>query len=538
LSIIGRFKILVTVFKDVPLFFFTGIVTATLVYNSFESLISILQRKKRPNTKYKLLVNEDLRFFCEYDIRYCYNLLNEFEHDDLFDVENELRAEREEAEAIARNATTEQEIKEFKKKRTIKKLKSTPKRLFEKFVYKWHANFKFSARIVCGHLVACVALYYVVVEWIYEGVILFANLKSTSFDLVNMLGELLFNILVETDFSMSFADLTIKDYQIAGYMVASALAYFICTLQCLLGLRSIKYNLLRAYRGRSESVGKLKGNVSICNANSHFTGFLVGFLINGFVFIFAFLFALFIALYIVIEFNFWHYIGEFLIKCISVVVVIGVKTVFNFLMSKFVFLQEKGKLLALNNFRMFSIFMYLMFFFDSIVGVISAVVRLILGILGSIFFLPRIGYSFLGRQLEQFDNGFKLSAGYYQMEAAHSNPLLITFCSMLYYKRLVNKSEEISDYDLVEIVRRQQAARSVEPTKSDNSLQVVTDLDKSTVVSVFFNKTNLVGKTTVARKAYNRRVLNRWAVVVMLIKNISLVKCRKKTCSFQNVVSF
>ena len=91
-------------------------------------------------------------------------------------VDRTVKAERVEAELVAKNAKTEKEKKAFKKKRTVAKL--TPKRLFEKFIYKWHPNFRFSARIICGHLVAFVALYYVVIEWVVEGVELFARLKG------------------------------------------------------------------------------------------------------------------------------------------------------------------------------------------------------------------------------------------------------------------------------------------------------------------------------------------------------------------------
>jgi hypothetical protein len=379
-------------------------------------------------------------------------------------------------------------------------------------------------------------------------------LKGKSYDLINMLGDLLINILVETKFNLDFEKLTIKDYQLAGYMVATALAFFICNVQCLFGLRSIKYNLLRAYRGKSESVGKLEGNVAICNANSHFTGFLVGFLINGFLFMFSFFFAISIILYIIIEFNYWDKVGQLLLKLVSVIVVFIVKTVFNFVMSRFVFLQEYGKILALNNFRMFSIFVYLMFFFDSIVGVISAVVRLIVGILGSVFFLPRIGYSFLGRQLEKFDNGFKLSAGYYQMEAAHSNPVMITFCTLLYYNKLKQKHDEISDYDVVELIRqRVQKSKSVEPSEAAKTerLEVVARPVQPLKKDTAFTKNRSVSKSSFRKsptsmsktisatpKVYNRKWVNRWAVAVTLVNNIRLVECRKESSSFRQVVSF
>lgn len=50
--------------------------------------------------------------------------------------------------------------------------------------------------------------------------------------------------------------------------------------------------------------------------------------------------------------------------------------------------------------------------------------------------MPRISYSFLGRHLEDMDEGYTTYSGFLHMEACHTNPVLICFCSILYYKDL------------------------------------------------------------------------------------------------------
>ncbi len=195
---------------------------------------------------------------------------------------------------------------------------------------------------------------------------------------------------------LPFGDIRILDDHMIGFGVAAAVAYIICNIQCFLGLRSIKENLIKSYKGKNTSAAKLTSNTSICNGNSHFTGFLVGFLINGFVFIFGFLFLICTVIYICVQLVNFEDIKKLILKIVPVLTVLILKLVFNFICSKFFFLQQRGNVLALDNFRAYSIFVYVTFFFDCFVGTINGLVRLGLGLLGSLLFMPRIGYSFLG----------------------------------------------------------------------------------------------------------------------------------------------
>lgn len=215
--------------------------------------------------------------------------------------------------------------------------------------------------------------------------------------------------------NLPFDPMIIKREHIIGFVVAAVVSLFICLAQTLLGLRGLKKSLLLAYKGKLRKRDDIS-NISIATGNSHFTGFLVGFLINGFLFIFAFLFAICLVIYFACEYATKEDVLHFFLKILPIIVVFIVKFVFNYICSKFIFLQERGKFLALDNFRAYSIFLYVTFFFDCFVGVIAALLRLIIGLLGSLLYMPRIGYSFLGSHLEKFDAGFKLSNGYLNME--------------------------------------------------------------------------------------------------------------------------
>jgi hypothetical protein len=92
------------------------------------------------------------------------------------------------------------------------------------------------------------------------------------------------------------------------------------------------------------------------------------------------------------------------------------------------------------------------------------------------------------------------------MEEMHSHPVLMTFCAILYYKRLVAKMEEAHAHDIIQIFKRSKSREGRE----------VTDYN-------------------VNKAGYNKAILNRWAVAVTLINNLQLVADRKKSVSYRKV---
>jgi hypothetical protein len=93
------------------------------------------------------------------------------------------------------------------------------------------------------------------------------------------------------------------------------------------------------------------------------------------------------------------------------------------------------------------------------------------------------------------------------MEEMHSHPVLITFCAILYYKRLVNKLDEVHSHDLIQLFKRN---KSKEPkNKSEDG-----NMNKA---------------------GYNKKILNRWAVAITLINNLQLVADRKKSSSMRKI---
>ena len=458
-------------------------------------MITDADERKKP------LINEDLIFFSKYDIKYCHKTLNPkytyFEEDrtDLGD-----RAVR---------------LSGGRFRMPVSRAKGKLKTYFEKYVYKWHPHFKFSSRILSAHLVGFLALYYFFMEWTFNGIYQISQLAETSINLLDVLLRPLLGLFVEHDFSIPWGKvLFIHSKHVTVGFVLSALGSFLfCNLQMLLGLRSIKYDLLRIYKGDYQNVPKLESNRKILAGNTKFAGFIVGYLINGFVFIFAFFFFGFIlfhtfSMHMPISVNMMYFI-----KFLPIIIILLTEKLLEVFVAKIIFLQKHGKLLALTYSRGYSLFVYTSFFFDCFIGTISALIRLMIGLAGSMLFMPRIGYSFLGRQLESFDGAYGVAAGYYQMEAMQSHPVLITFCAILYYKRLVGKIESINAYDLNKIVVKKGLKKAKNAATSNLTKQ----------------------NSSISASGYNRRVVNRWAVAVTLINNLQLVAYRKECSSYRRV---
>ena len=219
----------------------------------------------------------------------------------------------------------------------------------------------------------------------------------------------------EFEVNLPFDPILIKNDHIYGFVSAAVVSLLICLTQLFLGLKGLKKSLLLGYKGKLNKRDDISP-VSLATGNSHFTGFLVGFLLNGFLFIFAFLFLIVLMIYYASQFATWQQVLNVFLKILPIIVVFVVKMIVNLVCSKFIFLQENGKYLALDNYRAFSIYLYVTFFFDCFVGTIAALIRFVIGFVGALLFMPRIGYSFLGSHLEKFDSGFKLSNGYINME--------------------------------------------------------------------------------------------------------------------------
>ena len=115
---------------------------------------------------------------------------------------------------------------------------------------------------------------------------------------------------------------------------------------------------------------------------------MTGYLVWGYFIIYIFMLAigaLILFMRIFLSAKFWLNI---LVQLIPVLVVIVIKFVLQLIFTQFMFLNTGSKILAINNFRAFNVFLYFNFFFDCFMGAISAVIRLVKALVIAIFMIP------------------------------------------------------------------------------------------------------------------------------------------------------
>jgi len=83
-----------------------------------------------------------------------------------------------------------------------------------------------------------------------------------------------------------------------------------------------------------------------------------------------------------------NFFRDLALKIVPAVTVVVFKKIVNVISTKFVFLNKGSKILALDNFRAFNIFLYFNFFYDIFMGYISAVIRLIKAVVAGLFMMP------------------------------------------------------------------------------------------------------------------------------------------------------
>ncbi|XP_077863468.1 stimulated by retinoic acid gene 6 protein-like, partial [Saccoglossus kowalevskii] len=139
-------------------------------------------------------------------------------------------------------------------------------------------------------------------------------------------------------------------------------------------------------------------------SGSRYIGFQVAYMAWGFIiqsvllFVFIWIFVFFLS-----ESQGREYLVQGL-GYIGPLVVVGILvTVIQYVMARFVFLQDKGQSFALDNRRLFHNFTYFMFFYNAFLGVFSCLMRILKAMIIGAFVLSRIDQSTLPRKYEIFD---------------------------------------------------------------------------------------------------------------------------------------
>jgi hypothetical protein len=321
-------------------------------------------------------------------------------------------------------------------------------RFFRRYVYKWEPTFKFSSRFVSSQVVALITLYHVFIFFIYQFGVVAMRLdglipNDVDLEYINI-GSIVCGILGKTicveglenviDFRVKTPQVLkefgegIKASLVNLLVIPVFLALLVCIVQYLLSIKECREHIMQVNRGKCIYITQRKNlsNGKIAAGSFHFGGFLTvsspkfivllfiriipsyyfkgylvwGFLILMFSFIIIGLLVIFVRYFVGLEIFL-----RILRLLVPALVAFILKYIIELLFSRIVFLHRGSKILAIDNFQSFNIFLYFNFFFDCFIGVISAIIRIIKTIAAAIIMMPRIGYSFLGRKLEDYDNG-------------------------------------------------------------------------------------------------------------------------------------
>ncbi|XP_062499513.1 stimulated by retinoic acid gene 6 protein-like isoform X2 [Corticium candelabrum] len=199
-------------------------------------------------------------------------------------------------------------------------------------------------------------------------------------------------------------------------------------------LKCYRKHMKRLYRGEKFFLpSSNKAPIKLVSASLKYSGFQIGYIVWGWVVMLVVLFftSLVIAVLFKYELVSWGLVKGFLPTIVFTIIIL----VAQFVLAKFVLLQDRGSSLGVNNRRLFHMFGYFFFFYNTLIGIFSALRRLITSLVLGTIMLDRLDRSTLPRGWESLDKGFKSYVSFIVMEHEFCNPYVATFIYLLQQSR-------------------------------------------------------------------------------------------------------
>ncbi|XP_062615529.1 receptor for retinol uptake stra6-like [Saccostrea cucullata] len=337
------------------------------------------------------------------------------------------------------------------KNKIILRLKS----LSEKIFYRREKGFRYSARMISLMAVGFVLLYKISLESlviVYEVFDYLENGLIAQFESIGWTAQPGEAASIETiREGLYIAYYFVRSFR--GCTVTSLSFAFLINFVFLFHyLTSYRQNLLSLYKGQSRHLTPRaeKSNSSLMVGSMRYAGYQVGYIAKGF--FIQLLLLLIVSFGIATTIIIWDILGDFLVSQVmriwpvlltSILLNIG-----QLLLAKFLFLQEKGDILAMDNRRLFFVVTYFLFFYNIFIGIFSCLMRILKSIILGSLFLPRLDHSVLPRKFQQFDPGFDAYCGFIHVESTHTNPVAMVFISILQAESLTTlKRNKLNDVD-------------------------------------------------------------------------------------------
>ncbi|CAG5135055.1 unnamed protein product, partial [Candidula unifasciata] len=233
-------------------------------------------------------------------------------------------------------------------------------------------------------------------------------------------------------------------------VIVSAAISFVTMLHMM---ASFRINLLAMYRRDYSHIPPphTKSATSLCTGSIKYGGFQVAYIVWAFAITSFLLFIVCMTLagcIVLLMFGVSDWLVNLLSQLWPGIVSAICLSVGQGLLAKYVFLQDRGQHLRLDNRRFYFVFVYFMFFYNIFLGLFSCLMRIIKAMAVGAVFLSRLDNSTLPRKFEFLDPGFSAYQGYIHMEAAHTHPVVNVFIRLLMALSQSKKMHKSEDNDV------------------------------------------------------------------------------------------
>lgn len=314
------------------------------------------------------------------------------------------------------------------------------------FQFRRVPGFRFPTRVVATFVVTVLALYQMgtqVAFQVYSGLKVvrrYVRCAQTLFPDIQRIIEMFGPYAEVTDYIMRYANILANVWivtMVFNCLMAILYVYHICLCY--------RKHTLRVYRGERSMFPKKwirEDSHNILTSASRHAGLQIAYTIWGFVIIQIFLYLLVVAIIFLIfipvtDFQNWNIIIYLLQIVVASLVLSQLIYFVQLIFNRLLFLQEKinptdeRKPLALNNRKAWYNVSFFFFFWNLFLGIISALMRIIKGLVLGVFFIPRIDRPVLMRGFETFDTGYYAYLSLLSVINAHDHPVAKVFVKCL-----------------------------------------------------------------------------------------------------------
>lgn len=286
-----------------------------------------------------------------------------------------------------------------------------------------------------------------------------------------------------------------------GSYIFAALIYVITTLHFM---KCHRDHVLQLYRGDRRLMQNIcLSPASFVGRGLSYTGYQVAYAVIGFVVLsnLGFLLILIPSVDQTIRNLIWKW-TKGLVP--SIVLTVILRLFQRFLLSQYVFRDREypNFSVVIDNRRLFSIMSYAFVFLNTIVGVVSGLLRIAKAMMLGLFFFSRLDRTVFMPGFQTWDKGFVAYLGFLHVLVAHRHPVVLMFCQVLIESNKVTTSEE-----------KQHSNHSAQPHNAGEPEQVT-------------GFTREIRHPRVSQKA-----VNRWLLAVTLLRNPSLTQHRRQSFS-------